>query len=100
MATDLLLLPPVASGAPLHTTPKVLPSGPTILLPAPSEVEIVSPLKAPFPYRWSANGGYANRGDNTTRGKTNKNREVVWFSPHCLKPEMFVQRSLFEAIGG
>jgi len=36
------------------------------------------------PYYWSAHGGYGNQGQG--RGRSNKSREVVWFSPHCLKP--------------
>lgn len=35
-------------------------------------------------YRWFAQGGYANFGNGA--GKTNKTREVIWFSPHCLTP--------------
>lgn len=35
--------------------------------------------------RWKAVGGYANRG--TGPGKGNAEREVVWFSPYCLRPE-------------
>jgi site-specific DNA-adenine methylase len=33
---------------------------------------------------WQANGGMANRSDK--RGRENKYRERVWFSPHCLPP--------------
>lgn len=33
-------------------------------------------------YRWSASGGYASLGDN--RGKKNRHREALFFSPHCL----------------
>jgi len=36
------------------------------------------------PYYWSANGGFGNQGQK--RGRVNKEREVVWFSPHCLQP--------------
>jgi site-specific DNA-adenine methylase len=32
---------------------------------------------------WKANGGYANRGNK--RGRNNKHRERVWFSPHCTR---------------
>lgn len=35
-------------------------------------------------YRWSAQGGYGLQSDNAARA--NKDREVIWFSPHCLKP--------------
>lgn len=34
------------------------------------------------PHRWTAHGGYANVGNG--RGKQNREREVIWFSPHCL----------------
>lgn len=34
---------------------------------------------------WKANGGYANQSDG--RGRQNAERERIWFSPHCLKPE-------------
>lgn len=33
---------------------------------------------------WSTNGGYGNQSDG--RGRDNKHREVIWFSPHCIKP--------------
>lgn len=32
---------------------------------------------------WKAHGGYSR----TARGKANRHRERIWFSPHCLKPE-------------
>lgn len=32
---------------------------------------------------WQANGGYSNQGDNR-----NRNRERIWFSPHCLREQM------------
>ena len=31
--------------------------------------------------RWTAPGGYGNQGNTESR-----KREIVWFSPHCLKP--------------
>lgn len=34
---------------------------------------------------WQANGGYANQ--NTKKKNNNRTKEVIWFSPHCLKPE-------------
>lgn len=34
---------------------------------------------------WKAHGGYGNQGHKA--GRANKSREVLWFSPHCLKPE-------------
>jgi site-specific DNA-adenine methylase len=36
------------------------------------------------PYRWSAQGGYGLQSDNAARA--NKDKEVIWFSPHCIKP--------------
>jgi hypothetical protein len=36
------------------------------------------------PVAWKTNGGYANQGNN--RGKENRHRERIWFSPHCLSP--------------
>lgn len=34
---------------------------------------------------WKAHGGYSR----TDRGKANRTRERIWFSPHCLKPDLF-----------
>lgn len=39
---------------------------------------------------WKAQGGYGNQSNG--RGRDNASREVIWFSPHCLKSE---QLSLF-----
>ncbi len=36
---------------------------------------------------WKGNGGYAGQGKGDTRGKANRARERVWFSPHCLAAE-------------
>lgn len=33
-------------------------------------------------YSWEAHGGYGNRSD---KGKSNKIRERIWFSPHCVR---------------
>lgn len=41
-------------------------------------------------FAWSTGGGYENQGKGTGNGK----REVIWFSPHCLKPHS--QRGLFD----
>ena len=38
-------------------------------------------------WNWHAHGGYANRVEGA--GKANKKREVVWFSPHCVKTGLF-----------
>ena len=34
-------------------------------------------------HRWSAHGGYANKGKGETSGKVNRHREALFFSPHC-----------------
>jgi DNA adenine methylase len=34
-------------------------------------------------HAWKANGGYANTGRDNSRGKENKFKERVWFSPFC-----------------
>ena len=39
--------------------------------------------------RWSANGGYGGTGKGETVGKTNRHRETLFFSPHCIKSELF-----------
>lgn len=36
------------------------------------------------PLRWSAQGGYGLQGANAARD--NRDREIIWFSPHCLTP--------------
>ena len=33
---------------------------------------------------WKAHGGYSR----TERGKANRDRERIWFSPHCLSAEL------------
>lgn len=41
-----------------------------------------------FPYRWSASGGYGLQSNNEARD--NKDKEIIWFSPHCLNdPPLF-----------
>ena len=35
-------------------------------------------------FRWSAQGGYGLQSDNLA--KDNKDKEIIWFSPHCLTP--------------
>jgi site-specific DNA-adenine methylase len=35
---------------------------------------------------WKANGGYASQGDGSN---LNKHKERCWFSPHCIKAELF-----------
>jgi site-specific DNA-adenine methylase len=34
-------------------------------------------------HRWSARGGFANRGKGKTRGEENRHKEALFFSPHC-----------------
>lgn len=34
---------------------------------------------------WKARGGYGSQGDG--RGRENSAREMIWFSPHCLRPQ-------------
>lgn len=34
-------------------------------------------------HRWTAHGGYANRGKGKTRGATNRHKETLFLSPHC-----------------
>ena len=38
-------------------------------------------------HNWTAQGGYANQGGG--RGKENRKREMLWFSPHCTKTKLF-----------
>ena len=45
-------------------------------------------------HAWKASGGYGSQSD--ARGRDNAAREVVWFSPHCLKPERAQQLTMFE----
>jgi hypothetical protein len=40
--------------------------------------------------RWKARGGYGSQGSGT--GRENSAREVIYFSPYCLKlPTLFSQ---------
>lgn len=43
---------------------------------------------------WKAKGGYGSQGEG--RGRENAAREVVWFSPHCLRPDRARQLDMFE----
>lgn len=36
---------------------------------------------------WKARGGYGSQADK--QGRENCNRERIWFSPHCIKTELF-----------
>lgn len=46
------------------------------------------------PHYWKAQGGYGNQSDG--RGRENAQREVIWFSPHCLNEPRAVQPDLFD----
>lgn len=43
---------------------------------------------------WKAGGGYANR--SNCRGKENRHRERIWFSPHCLDVDISKNQAVFE----
>ena len=38
--------------------------------------------------RWKPPGGYASRAKVHTKAKDNIHKEVIWFSPHCVKQQM------------
>lgn len=48
-------------------------------------------------YRWKAHGGYGSMGEGEARA--NAEREVIYFSPHCLKPG-HRQSTMFDFLGG
>lgn len=37
-------------------------------------------------YEWKSAGGFGSQGDEESRGKANRDKERIWFSPACLKP--------------
>lgn len=41
---------------------------------------------------WKTNGGYGNQGKKESQGSKNSHREMLWFSPHCLKSETLFSR--------
>jgi DNA adenine methylase len=41
-------------------------------------------------HAWKAHGGYGSQGDGL--GRANADREVLWFSPHCLRPDRAIQQ--------
>lgn len=43
---------------------------------------------------WKTPGGYGSQGDGQGRG--NANRERIWFSPYCIRPNKNPQTNLFE----
>jgi len=44
---------------------------------------------------WKAHGGYGSQGNG--RGRENSTREMIWFSPHCLKPIEAFSRPIIAA---
>jgi len=36
---------------------------------------------------WKAQGGYANTASSESLGKENRQREMLYFSPHCLRAQ-------------
>jgi hypothetical protein len=46
---------------------------------------------------WKTAGGYGSQGNG--RGRDNAAREVIWFSPHCLRPDRYQQVDMFEPQG-
>ena len=44
-------------------------------------------------FRWRAHGGFGNQGNG--RGRANRDRECIWFSPHCVKPHSAEQLDLW-----
>ena len=49
-----------------------------------------------MPITWKAHGGYGSQGNG--RGRANAEREVVWFSPHCLPADPMTQYALFDEL--
>lgn len=45
---------------------------------------------------WKARGGFGSQGDDDGMGRENSNRERLWFSPACIKPD--VNRTLFDLL--
>lgn len=47
-------------------------------------------------FEWKAAGGYGNQAKpgSKAKGKKNAGREVIWFSPHCLKPSAGIQLAM------
>ena len=35
-------------------------------------------------YTWGTSGGYALEGSKDSQGRKNKDKEILWFSPHCI----------------
>jgi len=47
---------------------------------------------------WKALGGYGNQGKSDSRGKRNRHRETLWFSPACLETASESQGLFAEAV--
>ena len=47
---------------------------------------------------WKAHGGYGSQGDAEGRGRENSQREVIWFSPHCLTDTLFARANKEKAV--
>ena len=47
---------------------------------------------------WKARGGYGSQGDEDGRGRANSERERLWFSPHCIRPDAPRQASFLEEL--
>lgn len=51
-------------------------------------------------WRWKAHGGFGNQAKKAERAQRNSRREVVWFSPHCLRGGLFDEHVMrLEAVG-
>ncbi len=47
-----------------------------------------------MPFEWKTSGGYGSQGEG--RGRENAKREVIYFSPNCIRDERAMQLDLFE----
>lgn len=47
------------------------------------DVGIITPLLRTV-HRWTAHGGFANRGKGKGPGSENRKKEALFFSPHCF----------------
>lgn len=53
-------------------------------------------------HRWSAHGGFANRGGGKTKGEINRHKEALFFSPHCHSSGLkrFMDDEIIEEVTG
>lgn len=49
---------------------------------------------------WESQGGYSSLSKTKQRGKDNRKRERIWFSPHCLKPQLTLFNSMPASLEG